>query len=182
VAQQCLRVALVQHLEARRDARLQREALEQRLAEGMDGQDVDAARRVEHAREQAAGDDTLGRFGRAVDQLADFLVQLGVRHHGPAAELPGQPVAHLGRGGLGEGETEDALGLDAIEQQARDAIGQHLGLAGAGIGFDPGRMAGRRRAPLRVGGERQGVESGVEDAHSSSPPAVDHSATRSRCS
>ncbi len=96
VAQQRLRVALVQHLEARRDARLQREALEQRLAEGVDGQDVDAARRVEHAREQAAGDDALGRFGRAVDQLGDLLVELGVRRSWPSGRA-GRPAGCASR-------------------------------------------------------------------------------------
>jgi hypothetical protein len=38
-------------------------------------------------------------------------------------------------------------------------------------------VARRRGAPLRVGRERQRID---RRAHSSPPPAVDHSATRSR--
>ena len=64
-------LGLVEDLEARRHAGFQREALQQRLAECVDGQDVDAARGVEHAREQAARDHALLRGGRAVDQPGD---------------------------------------------------------------------------------------------------------------
>ncbi len=177
VTQQRLRLGLVEHLEARRHARLERKALQQRLAEGVDGEDVDAARRVEHAREQAARRDTLRRIGRAVDERLDLLVELGLRGERPASELGRQTVAHFGGGRLGEGEAKDALGLDAVQKQARHAIGQHLGLAGAGVGLDPGRVARRRGAPLRVGCQHERIE---RRAHSSPSPAVDHSATRSR--
>ena len=177
MTQQGLRLGLVEHFEARRHPRFERKALEQRLAEGVDGEDVDAARCVEHAREQSARRDTLRRIGRAVNQLRDLLVELRLVGERPASELGRQTVAHFGGRRLGEGEAQDALGLDAVQQQARHAIGQHLGLAGAGIGLDPGRVARRRGAPLRVGRERQRID---RRAHSSPPPAVDHSATRSR--
>ena len=173
-------LALVQHLEARCHACFEREALQQRLAEGVDRKNVDAARRVEHAGEQAAGDHALLRFRRAIDQLGDLRVESGLLGQSPAPELGGEAVAHLGRGCLGESEAKDALGLDAGQQQARHAVGQHLGLAGAGIGLDPGRLCGRRRLALLGGGDAYGVPD--IDAHSSLPPVVDHSATRSSCS
>jgi hypothetical protein len=141
MTQQGLRLGLVEHLEARRHARLKRKALQQRLAEGVNGEDVDTARRVEHAREQTARRDTLRRIGRAVHELLDLLVELGLRGERPASELARQTVAHFGGRRLGEGEAKDALGFDAVQQQARHAIGQHLGLAGAGVGLDPGRVA-----------------------------------------
>ena len=88
MTQQGLRLGLVEHLEARRHAGLERKALEQRLAEGMDGEDVDAARRVEHAREQAARQRRCSAAsGGAIDQLLDLLVQLGLLGQRPAAEL-----------------------------------------------------------------------------------------------
>ena len=183
MAQQGGGVGLVEHVEARRHAGFAREALQERLAEGMDGREVDAARRIEHAREQAAGERALPLLQfwrrRLVDQLLDFLVERGVVGHRPAAQLACKPIAHLGRGGLGEGEAENALGPHARQQQARHAIGQHLGLAGAGIGHHPGRLARHGGAALLAAGILDRIELG---GHSPVPPALDHSATRSRCS
>ena len=158
LAQQRRGLGLVHHLEARRHAGLEREALEQGLAEGVDGQDLDAARRIEHAREQPAREAALLGLRHRVDQRGDLLAERLVVGHRPAAELHGEPVAHLRRRRLGEGEAEDALGPHAVEQQARDAVGQHLGLAGAGIGHDPGRLAGHGGAALRVARDLQDVE------------------------
>ena len=145
----------------------------------MNGEDVDAARRVEHAGEQAARDGALLLFRRAIDQDLYLSVEDGLVRHRPMAELAGQPIAHLGGRRLGEREAEDALRSRAGEQEPRHAIGQHLGLAGAGVGLDPRGMGGRRGPPLLAAGELQEIE---RLAHSSSPIAVDHSATRSRCS
>ena len=176
-AQDRLRLGLVEDIEARCDARFEREAFQQRLAEGMDGQDVDAARRIEHTREEAACHDALRRIGCPVDQLGDAGVERRLVGQRPAAELVGEAVAHFGGCRLGEGEAEDALGFDAFEQQPRHAVGEDLRLARAGIGHDPGGMIGRGGAPLRIGRQGDGVE---HVAHSSPPPAVDHSAIRSR--
>jgi len=137
----------------------------------------DTARCIEHAREQAARHDALRRIGRPVDQFGDAGVERRLVGQRPATELVGEAVAHLGSRRLGEGEAEDALGLDAFEQQPRHAVGEDLRLARAGIGHDPGGMIGRGGAPLRVGRQGDGIE---HVAHSSPPPAVDHSAIRSR--
>jgi hypothetical protein len=176
-AQQGRRLGLVQHLEARGDAGLEREALQQRLAERVDGEDVDAARCIEHAGEQPPRQAALLGLRHLGDQRGDLLAERRIVGHRPAAELARQSIAHLRGRRLGEGEAKDALGPHAVEQQARHPIGQHLGLAGAGIGLDPGGMAGGGGAALRLAGHQERVE---HVAHSS-PPVVDHSATRSRC-
>ena len=69
-----------------------------------------------------------------------FSVRVGRSH--PFGEPLEHARRHLGRGGLGVGERQDALGLGAGEQQAQHAHGQHVRLAGAGIGADPGRGRG----------------------------------------
>ena len=56
-------------------------------------------------------------------------------------------LRHLGGGRLGVGERQDALGRRAGQQQAQHAHGQHVRLAGAGVGADPGRGARDRRRP-----------------------------------
>ena len=61
-------------------------------------------------------------------------------------------LRHLGGGGLGEGQAEDARRIGAGEQQADDAARQDEGLARAGIGRDPGRA--RRVGCLRLRGAR----------------------------
>ena len=93
----------------------------------------------------------------------------------PPARQPGEPV-----GGVADERqvVDHALGLHAGQQQPGDAVGQYLGLAGAGIGLDPRRAIGRRGPALLGTGE---VEDPGAVAHVSPPPAVDHSATRSRC-
>ena len=156
VAQQGRGLGLVQHLEARRHAGLEREALEQRLAEGVDGEDVDAARRVEHAREQAARQAALlglrrrGRSARSISLPSVASSAIAQRPSWPASRLRISAAAALVKV-----RQRMRSGSHAVEQQARHAVGQHLGLAGAGIGLDPGRVAGRGGAPLRVAGELQ---------------------------
>jgi hypothetical protein len=51
---QLLDLALVEHREARRHVRLERHEMQEALAEGVDGLDLQAARRLDRAREQAA--------------------------------------------------------------------------------------------------------------------------------
>ena len=145
-------VALVDQLEVRREGGFQREAAQQRLAEGVDGADAHAAGQVEHLREQRAG------------ALAE--VRRWARWRGRAGRRPGcgsssvtqraegalQPHRHLRGGGLGEGEALDALGLFPGEHQAQQAVGQQLGLARAGRGGDERRHRGvGRRQLLAVG-------------------------------
>ncbi len=146
-------LAVLQHGELGGDARLEREAAEQRLAEGVDGLDLQPARGLERTGEQGAGAGELGGWDRrGLAEGVEGVLQRGVVEHRPGAEGPEQPVLHLGRGGLGVGEAEDLLRLGAGEQQAGDPVGEHAGLAGAGVGGDPARRRGGRGADLGGGG------------------------------
>jgi hypothetical protein len=148
------RGAVVHHLEARRDPGLQREAPQQLLAEGVDGLDLQPARRLQRLGEQAPG---LGQLAMAETgrvaalQRAQLLAQLDVGGDAPLAQSLEQPPLHLGGGGLGVGHAQDRLGRRAGQQQARDPVDQGLGLARAGIGRDEGRDG-------RVGGDALGVD------------------------
>ena len=101
------------------------------------------------ARASCAG----GRAPAGSPRRVEGLAQRGVVEHRPGAEGPEQPVLHLRRRGLGVGEAEDLLRLGAGEQQARHPVGEHPGLAGAGVGGDPARGRGGGGADL--GGDRR---------------------------
>ena len=93
----------------------------------------------------------------------------------PIRQLLGDAVGHLRRRRLGEGEAEDALRRRAGQQQAQHAVGQHLGLARAGRGGDPGRRRRVGGAALRRRGAAWSAAA-TAVAHVSSPSATDHSA------
>ncbi len=75
------------------------------------------------------------------------LVERFVVERRPGAQILEHFVGHIGGGGLGEGDAEDACRIDTRQQQPDHALGEHMRLAGAGIGGDPGRE-------IRVGSER----------------------------
>ena len=177
--QQLRRRAFVEHLEVRRDARLQGKAPQERLAEGVDGQDLHAAGRVQHPREELPGAGQDGGIGRVVDQLAELLDQILLGQRRPARQAVGQAVGHLRRRRLGEGQAEDARRRGAVQHQAQYPVGQHLGLAGARRGGDPDRIAGPGRGAL--GGAGGGARIFGGSAHPSSSPPAPHSLTRDRC-
>ena len=59
-----------------------------------------------------------------------------------------RPAQHLLGGAAREGQQQNALGRDALEQQMRDAMRERVGLAGARARDDeqrPGRKAGTAR-------------------------------------
>ena len=88
---------------------------------------------------------------RRLAELGERGAQVGVGEHRPGAEAGEEPALHLGGGGLGVGEAEDALRLGAGEQQPRHPVDQDPGLARAGVGGDPGRGVGAARpAPARA--------------------------------
>ncbi len=129
LAQQGGGISLLDQAEMRRDLRLQREAPQQRLAEGMDGHDLHAARRVEHPREQPPCNRHQGFRVRSARQFANLAPQVVMRAGGPLRETLGHAVGHLRRRRLGEGEAEDLGRRHVAEQQAQHAVAQHLGLA-----------------------------------------------------
>jgi len=171
--------ALIQDVEVRGDAGLERKALQQRLAEGVDGLDLHAAGRVEHAGKEPARRAPAILARRRVRQREQALVKLAVRHRRPPLQLRGDAVGHFRGRGLGEGQAEDARRRRSAQQQAEDAVRQHGRLAGAGGGIDPHRR-------LRIGGAALGRAGLLDDggdrpAHSASPgPPADHSFTRAR--
>ena len=176
-------VAILDHLEMGRHAGLQRKALEQRLAEGMDGLDAHAGRHIEAGREQGAGARHLRRIRPAPDYLAQVFAQFGLVPQRPRAQIAGDAPGHLRRRRPGEGQAQDARRRCAVQQQPQDAPGQHPGLAGAGAGADPGGDArprgpalGAPGGPVRV---RRLPRAGVVHPAAS---ASAHSRMRARCS
>ena len=128
--------------EAGADARLKREAAQNRGTEGMDGLDLEAARRLDRAGKKRARAPQPVGVDRILADLLQRRAQLGVRHHRPFAQALEQAVLHLHRGGLGIGQAQDAFGADPLQQKPRDAVGQHAGLARPGIGRKPDRGGG----------------------------------------
>ncbi len=175
--------ALLHHVEVRRDAGFERKAAQQRLAEGMDGLDLHAARHVEHRAEQPARAPALGGARLLADQGAQFGGELALIQRRPHAEPLVDADRHLGGRRLGERQAENADRRRAMHQQAEHAVGQHRGLAGAGRGRHPHGRIGLHRgiAALLVVGALDHV------AHSPPPspswpfaPPADHSLTRAR--
>ena len=172
---QLLRGPVVDGLEMRRHAGLEREPAQESAAQGVDRHDREPARQLEYPREQTP---------RALDPLAvrrpaGKRLELGherriVPGGGPGRQPLLDPHRHLGCRGLGEGDAQDAFGVAPLQQQAQHAVGQHPGFAGAGIRGHPDRVGGVGRAALRW---RRGALAGHGSA---SVPC--HSPTRARCS
>ena len=174
-------LALVEHGEARRHVGLERHEVQQPLAEGVDGVDLQSARRLHRAGEERARELHLGTRRLRAFEFRQFLDEAVLVERHPAPQALEHADRHVGGGGLGEGEAQDPAGQGAREQQAHDAVGEHLGFSRARIGRHPGRGA-------RVGGAALRILGVVRDdeirAHSdpSPPPALasDHSFTRAR--
>ena len=145
--------------------------LQQPLAEGVDGLHLEAAGRLDGDGEQLPGPQNLCRGGCAVEQLGEHALQARLVGRHPLGKAGEHALGHLRGGGLGVRQRQDALGRRAAEQQAQHTHGQHVRLAGAGVGAHPGgggRVGGGRLAALRR------LEAGValllglgreEDAH-----------------
>ena len=131
--------ALLQHLEARRDIRLERKLMQQPRAERMNGLHLQPARRVERLREQPPRTRALRRVRRAAFDLGNLVVELRVGERRPACQRLEHAVRHVGGRRLGVGEAEDLLRRRAAQQQADHALRQHVRLARARVGGDPGR-------------------------------------------
>ena len=137
-------LAVVEHAEAGLDPGLDREPPEQRLGKGVDGLNVEPARRLQHPREQPPCQRHLRLIGVLTGEAEQRLVEPFVAERDPGFQRLADPVGHLGGGSLGEGQREDLAGLHAFEQQGQQAVGQHPGLAGPGGGRHP-------RRHLRIG-------------------------------
>ena len=176
---------LVEHLEMAGDVGLQRELVQHRLAEGVDGLDLQAARRLQRLGEQPARTAQLVGVRPAPSSSAICSASSVVGEHRPAGEVVEDAVRHVGGRRPRVGQAEDLRRLGAAQQQPDDALRQHMRLAGAGIGRHPDRMPGiggdaPAAAPSRRG-STSAAASFAASPGSSSPPA-DHSSTRARWS
>jgi hypothetical protein len=119
-----LRLELVEHPEARVDARAQRVRAKQPRAEAVDGRDPGGLRR------------------------ARLLAPAQLQEAGP------HPRLHLRRRLLGEGDREDRLHRHAVvDHGAHEALDQHGGLAGAGAGPHHQRPVAPSDRPFLLGGQ-----------------------------
>ena len=151
-----LGVALVEHLEMAGDIGLEGELVEEALAEGVDGLDLQPARRLQRAGEEPPRVGERRLVGRrcSISWIAAASLASGSVVH--LAEDVEDALRHLGGGGLVKVRQRMRAGIGAGEQQADDAIGEHVGLARAGIGRHPGRGARVRGVGLRL--PRRGVD------------------------
>ncbi len=136
------RRAFVHDLEMRGDPGFQREAAQQAFAERMNGPDVGAVGGVRDLGEQAAHAGQVIAFALRLRQGNTRLVAVAfhqrvVVHHRPFAQQGAQAVGHFRGRRLGIGQAQDVARAHAAHQQADDAVGQNMGLAGPGIGRDP---------------------------------------------
>jgi hypothetical protein len=68
---------------------------------------------------------------------------------------------HLGRGAARKGQQHDPSGIDAVDDEMRNAVRQRIGLARSGTGYDQeGRWAGEVRATELNGAALFRVEMG----------------------
>jgi hypothetical protein len=115
----------------------------------MDCLNAQPARRFNGAGKQTPRLQQRVRADRAIyAKLGQRGAQADLVQHGPAAQTAEQAVLHLGRGGLGIGQAQDALRLCAVQQQPRHPVCQDTGLARPGIRRQPGRGSGVRRLHL----------------------------------
>ena len=128
----------------------QRKAAQDGGAEAVDRLHLQPARRLDRLREQAPRGPQVG--GARDPQMGKLGPQRLVGQHRPAAQTGQQAVLHLGRGGLGVGQAQDALGPGAAQQKPRHPVGQDAGLARARVGGKPGGPPRIGRRPLRAGG------------------------------
>ncbi|ODN68363.1 hypothetical protein A6302_04338 [Methylobrevis pamukkalensis] len=176
-------VAFVEHGEAAGNAGFQRKALQQRLAEAVDGLDLEPAGGLQCPGEQPArARQRLGRRGSAL-QRGDLGGKRRIVQHGPTAQHLGDAVGHFGGRRLGEGEAEHRAGIGPGEQQPDHPARQHIGLARAGVGRHPDRAARMGGDALVAAGRLRNGEAARGAAHagaSSSPSPDCHSRTRAR--
>ena len=118
---------------------LERKEPEQPLGEGVQGLNLEAARRLDRAREQLPREDEVMGSGRVRAAVDDRLRQRPVAEARPLRERGENALGHVGGRGLGVGEAEDLRRRRSAEQEPQHPLGEHVGLAAARVGGDPGR-------------------------------------------
>ncbi len=110
--------ALVKHGEMRRHLRFEREALQQALAEAVNGVDLEPAFGFERPGEQASRVAQVVFFRRAPEQQDKLFAQRLLGHRSPLGKIMEQAVLHLRRRRLGVGQAENRFGSEAREQES----------------------------------------------------------------
>ena len=171
---------VLQHLEARRDVRLERKLMQQPRAEGVDGLHLQPARRLQRLRKQPARVRAPRGVGPAAPISAISLVERGVVERDPFGERVEHAVRHVGGRGLGEGEAEDLRRRRAASSSRITRCASTWVLPEPALADDPGRHAPDRTP--RAGVEHVGGDAARSFQPSSSSPPADHSLTRARWS
>ena len=177
-------LGVVQNLEMPRNVRFQRKLVEDRLAEGVDGLDLQPARRLQRFGEEPARDDHSLRRRRPAVEPGDLRREVGILGGRPFRQPCEDAARHLGRRRLGVGQAEDLRRLDLRQEQPHDAFGQDMGLARAGIGRHEDRafgVCGDGLQPCRFGNAGKAAHAAPPSAPS--PPSsapIDHSCARAR--
>ncbi len=182
LAQQRRGVRVLDDREIDRHAGLARKALQHRLAKGVDGVDLEPARRIERMGEKAPCPKLFGLRRAVIQKLEQIFFQPGLAGPRPSRQNPRHPVPHFGRRRLGIGQAQDCLGLRPVQQQPQYPAREHIGLARPRIGRNPG--IGPRLGHPRLLGIGIGRDAKDFLAHSpSSPPSSSvHSSVRARWS
>jgi len=162
-------VGVLQDGEGRVHAGLVGEALQQGLTKGVDGADEQARGVLEHFLVDHRGSVQLRRFRRAAKQGLQLVGQSRAVQTGQLAQPLAQAFLDLHGCLAREGQRDHALqgGLD--QQQAHNAVDEHLGLARTGRGAQGDRARGVGRLTLDQGGLVGGPSTSVA-AHDATPP------------
>ena len=182
--QQLLLLRFLKHAEMRGHICLERKLLQQPGAESVDGLHLQSTgglqrrgKKLPRRLPQPRGDPP--RPGIRYRLIQRFIVK-----RGPVTERFENAVRHIGGRGLGEGETEDFLGLRTLQQEPDHALREHMGLAGACIGRHPGGRAWI--GGIMLLGDQRGRDDAfvhsISLSSSARPPDNDHSRTRAKWS
>ena len=125
---------------------------------------------------------SLAALGLPAFELDDAPRQLLVAEHRPFRQAGEDAVRHVGGGGARIGQAEDFRRIGALQQQADDALRQHMRLARTGIGRHPDRILGIGGARLPVRRVAGHCVAPLRHSSLSPGPPADHSRTRARWS
>ena len=172
---------IVDHFETGRDIGLKRKEMQQPFAKGMDRLDFETARRLHRLGEKPPREDELFLARRRRSDVDDRCSEGVIIEFRPFRQSCEDAAGHIGSRRLGEGEAKDFRRRHAGKQMAHDALRQHMGLAGAGIGRNPHRNIGIGGPVLLGANMRADLAELAQPSSPSSDPA-DHSLTRARWS
>ena len=130
-------LVIVENFETRRHTGFEWKALQQALGKSVNGLHLQAARRLYRAGEQRAGALDLGRFLFDAGQVMQNFRKPIRGHSDPLGQLAKHALRHLGGGGFGVGQAQDALRPGASQQQAQHAHGENVSLAGTSVRANP---------------------------------------------